>query len=123
MNPSWCNWMRLIVRNTNIYGLGVGSGPRRAIGRAPDSCQRSLVRYLVWTHTFVSPLTDSRKAVVSYWRKCVHKVLVSRLGGLRLPRKSVVRLTDCHNMTLDAYCGHKTTTQQQQQRGGDLNGF
>ena len=23
MNPSWCHWMRLI-RNTNIYGLGVG---------------------------------------------------------------------------------------------------
>ena len=30
--------------------------------------------------------------------KYVHKVLVNRLGGLSLPRKSVVRLTD---MTLD----------------------
>ena len=31
---------------------------------------------------------------VSYWRKYVHEVLVNRLGGLSLPRKSVVRLTD-----------------------------
>ena len=23
MNPGWCHWMRLIRRNTNIYGLGV----------------------------------------------------------------------------------------------------
>ena len=39
--------------------------------------------------------------------------LVNRLGGLSLPRKSVVRLTDGLNMTLDVYCGPKTTTQQQ----------
>ena len=31
----------------------------------------------------------------------MHKVLVNHLGGLRLPRKSVVRLTDCPDMTLD----------------------
>ena len=50
--------------------------------------------------TFVSPSTDSRRAVVSYWRKYVHKVLVNRLGGLSLPRKSVVRLTDRSDMTI-----------------------
>ena len=44
-------------------------------------------------------------AVVSYWRKYVHEVLVNRLGGLSLPRKSVVRLTDRPDMTLDVYCG------------------
>ena len=55
------------------------------------------------------------RAVVSYWRKYVHKVLVNRLGGLSLPRKSVVRLTDRPDMTLDVYCGRKTTMQQQQQ--------
>ena len=32
---------------------------------------------------------DSRRAVVSYWRKYVHEVLVKRLGGLSLLRKSV----------------------------------
>ena len=35
-----------------------------------------LVRYPVWPHTFVSPSADSRGAVVSYWRKYVHEVLV-----------------------------------------------
>ena len=54
----------------------------------------------------------SRRAVVSYWPKYVHEVLVNRLGGLSLPRKSVVRLTDCPDMTLDVYRGRKTTIQQ-----------
>ena len=45
----------------------------------------------------------------------MHKVLVNHLGGLSLPRKSVVRLTDRPNMTLDVSEGHKTTNQQQQQ--------
>ena len=69
----------------------------------------------VWPHTFVSPSAFSRRAVVSYWRKYVHEVLVNRLGGLSLPRKSVVRLTDRPDMTLDVYRGRKTTNQQQQQ--------
>ena len=42
----------------------------------------------------------------------MHEVLVNRLGGLSLPRKSVVRLTDRPDMTLDVYRGHKTTMQQ-----------
>ena len=45
----------------------------------------------------------------------MHEVLVNRLGGLSQPRKSVVRLTDCPDMTLDVYRGRKTTNQQQQQ--------
>ena len=45
----------------------------------------------------------------------MHEVLVNRLGGLSLPRKSVVRLTDRPDMTLDVYRGCKTTMQQQQQ--------
>ena len=44
---------------------------------------------------------------------CVHEVLVNRLGGLSLPRKSVVRLTDRPDMTLDVYRGRKTIQQQQ----------
>ena len=43
----------------------------------------------------------------------MHEVLVNRLGGLSLPRKSVVRLTDRPDMTLGVYCGRKTTMQQQ----------
>ena len=71
--------------------------------------QRSWVRYPVWPHTFVSPSADSGGAVVSYWQKYVHEVLVNRLGGLSLPRKSVVRLIDCPDMTLAVYHGRKTT--------------
>ena len=65
-------------------------------------------------HTFVSPSADSRRAVVSYWRKCVHEVLGKRLEGISLPRKSVVRLTDPPDMAIDVYCGRQTTTQLQQ---------
>ena len=46
----------------------------------------------------------------------MHEVLVYRLGGLSLPRKSVVRLTDRPDTTLDVYRGRKTTIQQQQQQ-------
>ena len=42
----------------------------------------------------------------------MHEVLVNRLGGLSLPRKSVVRLTDHPDMTLDVYRGRKTIIQQ-----------
>ena len=37
----------------------------------------------------------------------MHEVLVNRLGGLSLPRKSVVRLTDRPDMTFDVYRGRK----------------
>ena len=46
----------------------------------------------------------------------MHEVLVNHLGGLSLPRKSVVRLTDRPDMTLDVYRGRKTTMQKQQQQ-------
>ena len=46
----------------------------------------------------------------------MHEVLVNRLGGVSLPRKSVIRLTDRPDMTLDVYRGRKTTMQQQQQQ-------
>ena len=44
----------------------------------------------------------------------MHEVLVNRLGGLNLPGKSMVRLTDSPDMTTAVYCGCKTTAQQQQ---------
>ena len=56
-------------------------------------------------HTCISPSADSRRTVVSYWQKYVHEVLVNSLGGLSLPRKSVLRLTDRPDMTLDVYHG------------------
>ena len=48
----------------------------------------------------------------------MHEVLVNRLGGLSLPRKSVVRLTDRPDMTLDVYCGRKTTKQNKKKKSG-----
>ena len=60
--------------------------------------------------SFLLPLF-SRRAIAIYWRNYVHEVLVNRLGGLSLPRKSVVRLTDRPDMTLDVYRGRKTTLQ------------
>ena len=39
----------------------------------------------------------------------MHEVLVNRLGGLSLPRKSVVRLTDRPDIALDVFRGRKTT--------------
>ena len=79
--------------------------------------------YASW-HFLSTPLREpfafSRRAVVSYWRKYMHEVLVNRLGGLSPPRKSVVRLTDRPDMTLDAYRGRKTTIQQQQLSGRRL---
>ena len=45
----------------------------------------------------------------------MHEALVNRLGGLSLPRKTVVRLTDRPDMTLDVYRGRKITTQQQEE--------
>ena len=51
------------------------------------------VRYPVRPHTFVSPSAGSRRTVGNYWRKYVNEVLVYRLGGLSLGRKSVVSLT------------------------------
>ena len=46
----------------------------------------------------------SRGAFVSYWLKYVHEELVNHLGGLSLPSKSVVRLTDRPDMTIDVKC-------------------
>ena len=64
-------------------------------------------------HTFISPSADSRREVVSYWQKYVHKVLVDYLGGISLPRKSVVSLNDHPDMTIGVYLGHKTAQRQQ----------
>ena len=100
---------RYVIKTLGTHTFLVSnSGPRSAVGRTP---------YSVWPHTFVSPSADSRGAVISYWRKYVLEVLVNHLGGLSLPRKSVVKLTDRPDMTLDVYRGNKTTQQQQQ---GDM---
>ena len=104
--------MVFLLVNTPL-SYPVFAGPRSTISRAPDSLVRG-PGFDSWSGN-ISPSAFSRRAVVSYWRKYVHKVLVNRLRGLSLPRKSVVRLTDRPDMTLYVYRGRKTTMQQQQQ--------
>ena len=60
-----------------------------------------------WPHTSVSPSAGSKRAVASYWRKYVHKVL----RRSKPARKSVGRLTKHPDMILAVYHGCK---QQQQ---------
>ena len=66
---------------------------------------------LIRPYIFVSSSADTRRAVVSNRRHYVHEILrlVNRLGGRSLPRKSVIRLTECPDMTLAVYRGRKTT--------------
>ena len=49
----------------------------------------------------------------------MHEVLVNRLGGLSLPRKSVVTLPDRPDMTSDVYRGRKATTTTKQQHNAE----
>ena len=46
------------------------------------------------------PLIQERQ-LSKNWRKYVHEVRVNRLGGLSLSRKSLVTITDRHDMTVD----------------------
>ena len=96
-----------------VIFMFLATGLHSPVGRAPDSYVRGPGFHIRFGHILTFLLrasVDSRRADVIYWRKYVHEVLVNRLGGLSLPRKSVVRLTDRLDMTLDVYRGRKTTT-------------
>ena len=112
-----------VVRLTDRPGmtLDVYRGRKTTMQQQQLASQGSWVRYPVGQHTFVSSSAFSRRAVVSYWRKYVHEVLVNRLGGLSLPRKSVVRLTDRPDMTLDVYRGRKTAIQTRLDNGSSVS--
>ena len=73
----------------------------RPPGSILQSCKTFFCGDWSWNHSsgHSLPIADSSKAVVSYWQKDVHQVLVNCLG-LSLPRKSVVRLTDHLVMTI-----------------------
>ena len=60
---------------------------------------------------FFLPLIQEGQLSVT-GERYVQQMMVNRLGDLNLPRKSVVRLTDCPDMTIYAYLGRKTTTKQ-----------
>ena len=48
---------------------------------------------MIFFHLSFPPFVDSGRAVVSYWRKNEHLVLVDLLGGLSLSENPMVRLT------------------------------
>ena len=68
-----------------------------------------------WNHYYGHsfPSADSSRAVVNYWRKDVHLVLVS------LPRNSVVRLTDRLDMTIVV----EWDVKPQMKQNKNLNGY
>ena len=127
IKPKYEHYLQLFVFRNLQDWKGSGVFYELVSFRSPGHLEQSVghltrksgswVLYPVWQHTFVSLSAFSRRAVVSYWRKYVHEVLVNRLQGLSLPRQSVVRLTDRPDMTLDVYGGCKTRIQQQQLSG------
>ena len=84
------------------------------MGRAPDSLVRGPGFDTRSGNILLFLLPLFQEGQLSVNGKYVHEVLVNLLGGLSLPRKSVVRLTDRPDMTLDVYRGLKTTMQRQQ---------
>ena len=52
------------------------------------------------------------KGSCQYWRKNEHLVQVYCSRGLNLPRNSLVRLTDCTDLTMAVFTGRKATKQQ-----------
>ena len=84
------------------------AGPRSAVVSASDSRASGAGFDTRSGHilSFLLPLIQDGQL-----SKYMHEVLVNCLGGLSLPRKSVVRLIDRPDMTIDVYHGHKTTTQ------------
>ena len=81
-----CEFMILVF--TYLFAIYLPGRVAQTVGHLTRKSE-FLGRYPVWPLTFVSPPAHSREAVVSYWRKYVHEILVNRLGGLNLPRKSV----------------------------------
>ena len=80
--------------------------PASSVGSAPD-CQSGDREFDPGQATYLcenrpwpfSPTSVSSRAVVSYWHKYVHLVLVTCLERLSMPRNSVSRLTDRRYMT------------------------
>ena len=95
-----------------MYSFASLTTPRSAVDNASDSRARGPGFDTRSGHilSFHHPLIQDWQLSVT-GERYVHEVLVNRLGGLSLPRLSVVRLTDRPDMTLAVYRGCKTTTQ------------
>ena len=98
-------FQKIMVYKTPPGGGGVGGGGKPYLARG----------LIVLASIFLpNQELDRLYSRLTILNTCVGlKAKVNRLGDLSLPRKSVVRLTDRPNMTLDVYRGRKTTIQQQ----------
>ena len=86
------------------------AGPRSAVGRAPDSQVRgpgfdTQSGYIL---SFLLPLIQEGQLSVTGESMCTKYWFIALIGGLSLPRKSVVKLKDCPDIILDVYRGRKT---------------
>ena len=95
LRKHWANGSQISNRAEHGSSIGCTSAwYTDGRGFDPHVLQHSFVEFgheiIFYSHYL--PSTDSRRAVVSYWRKNMHLVVVNCLGGL--PRNSVARLTD-----------------------------
>ena len=77
--------------------INVAAGWRSAVGSASDSRARGPIPGFNTRSghiLFVSPSTDSRRTVVSYWGKYVQEVLVSLFGDLWRFVVSLVKIAE-----------------------------
>ena len=81
-------------------------GSRSSVGSASDTRSRGPGFDTRSGHilSFLLPLIQEGQL------KNVHEVLVNSIGGLSLPGKKEVRLTDRPDMTIDVYRGRESTT-------------
>ena len=105
ISPRLCLPCGYINNQPGCVAQSVGHLTRKSgvLGSIPD-----LATYFHFSFRFF------KKGSCQLLAKVCDEVLVNHLGGLSLPMKSVVRLTDRPNMTLDVYRGRKTMQQQQQ---------
>ena len=80
------------------------SGPGRSVGWSPPDMRTVAVSILESGNMFFVEIGNEIMSTpilflpLIHWRKDVHLMLVNRLG--RLPRNSVVRLSDRHDMSI-----------------------
>ena len=95
--------MTVHVLRSGRVAQSVGHLTRKSRGPGFDTRSGNILSFLL-------PIFQAGQLSVT-GRKYVHEVLVNRLGGLSLRRKSAVRLTDRPDVTFDVYRGRKTTIQ------------
>ena len=103
-----------------MVGCASASRAGRSSGPATSFRHLEIGHEIISTAILSLPLIQVG-AVVSYWRKDVHLVLVNHLGSL--PRNSLIRLTDRLDMAIVVDWNVKPRTKQKQGRAMVLGSF